>query len=213
MRKMVRPVKNNTVALFCLLAFSVTLTGCGYFKLTVGQPLGNKADQFKEGKTSFGSVMEVFGPPEVVSQLPSGFAYLYEYHQKKEAQIGVSVQNYFKVGAAIANGRFETLVLTFDDRGVLLAKQTKLVSKKVGRSAYLQLIFVSKSGFAVDKYAVVSPQHTWGMSLFMPLPEALNAGQDLDSGANGLEQSGTPAGAGQNSMVNAYSEGDIVPRR
>ena len=57
------------------------------------------------------------------------------------------------------------------------------------------------TGGPPQELTAAAPQHRWGMSLLNPLPQTLNAANDIDVGMHGLEQRGTPRAVGQRTLA------------
>jgi len=87
-------------------------------------------------------------------------------------------------------------VVVFDERGLVVGHEqiTKTVPLSVSFSVTIP------TGGPPQELIASAPQHHWGMSMLNPLPQTLNAANDIDAGMHGLEQRGTPIGVGQRTL-------------
>jgi hypothetical protein len=170
----------------------------------MGQPLAGKADGFAEGRTRVDAVLRELGPPDQASRLPGGFAFLYEHSVMSEFQLGFSVNapvvRWFKFIKAWNHLDQESLLLVFDDRGVLRSAGTGNWKESLGGGSAAQILFVVMSLSDITDFLRPADTHEWGKALLQPLPVALNSAQDIGSGAHGLELRIAPDYAGQRTL-------------
>ena len=160
------------------------------------------------GNTHFGAVLDQLGPPHKISALPNGFVFLYEYYAPKGWQVGgrlptqeADALKTFRLDFGAGAARRQTLVLLFDDTGMLTQKQRlQEEGEDVGAGAKVSVL--SGSGNLIDTASVDStggPNH-WGASLLMPMGKSLNREQDLETGQSGVEQVRTTTKVGQHTL-------------
>jgi hypothetical protein len=191
------------MALLALIA--VCGPGCASLEKHLGDPLPlTRFEEIDEG-THYSAVLRHFGPPGKITALPSGMAFQYEYVRIDERQFGVTlpgaIGKWLKAVFASAEATVEAMVFVFDADGVLQGADPEAFTADAGGGFSMTLIF--SIGSLTDTAAYeASADHpmNWGLGLTDPLLVSLNRGQDLESGANGLQLSGTPAAAGQHTL-------------
>lgn len=162
--------------------------------------------------THYFAVLDALGPPAQITELSSGFAFLYESISVRDTQIGVSprTENFLsllKLSYGWAYAKRDIFVVQFDDFGVASGAAIFSRDEKIGSSFTVQAIFgVSPS---VDTSHLQAPpvQLAWGVGALRSLPETLNAQTDLTSGVAGLELIGTPTHIGQRTLEMDDGEG------
>jgi hypothetical protein len=186
-------------------------TGCSQFSLQRGTPIDTSGIALENGETHFGAVLDQLGPPERMTSLPGGFALLYEYISTNEDQIGLSIPDtnvraidwlgFFKIVRGTASAKRETAVFTFDDAGLLRGYRREAWRERLGNGWGVQPLFAVLEVVDASRLEVPPTQHVWGRRALDPLPESLNQGSDPDTGAGGLEQTGTAARVGQRTLA------------
>ena len=146
--------------------------------------------------TSYADVLVALGPPAKVTALPAGFAFLYESTQV--LQRGIALSFYF-IRASVTKGDrvLDAYVVVFDERGRVVGHEQ--MTKAVPLSVTFALTI--PTGGPPRALTASAPQHRWGMSMLNPLPQTLNAANDVDAGMYGLEQRGTPLAVGQRTLA------------
>jgi len=187
-----------------LLGGAVVLTGCSSIHKEVGRPLPENPRPLVEGVTRAETVVHDWGPPHVVSSLPDGFAFLYEYSRDREFQFGLSMKfirmPYFKVIKADSNLSEDARLLTFDGNGVLRAQGSDAWKEKLSGGEALQLITSVLSLTDTTAFGRLPDPLVWGRENLERPPVTLNAAQDLHRGSNGLQQRISPAYVGQGTL-------------
>ena len=185
----------------CLLA------ACGRFETEVGRPLDLSQHDFQVGETGLSTVTRALGPPTQLSALPDGIAYLYEYTDAVEWQLGLGLNildiqelRLIKAVAGLGSLDHQVFVLTFDRAGTLSAIGSGRRDSDLGTGYSLQWIVDAVPVVDTSNYETVGAQNTWGRALLEPPPTTLNTQQDLESGAAGFQLRGTPEGIGQHSL-------------
>ncbi len=191
--------------LFLVAMISILFAGCTVLRKEIDVPIDHAEISLKEGETHYRTVLQQLGPPAELSALPKGQAFLYEHIIAKEKQIGIGFGNldvlsWFKFSSGKGKADRQAFLLIFDEEGLLRQKSFRGYDEKMGSGISLQIFFavdaLVDSSYLDDS---VGPNQ-WGSSLLMPLPQALNIRQSLDTGTEGLEQGGTPAAVGQHTL-------------
>jgi hypothetical protein len=154
------------------------------------------------GKTGLRDILAALGPPDKLSRVGTGFAFLYERFDARERQFGLFLPGVEALKVVLGRGkaRRQTLLLEFDADGTLLTRRLDERSGKIGSGGALQLVVVVAPIVDVSHLTARAPQHRWGAGLLRPLSQGLNREQDLDTGEHGLEQAATPDKAGQRTL-------------
>jgi len=191
----------------CLAALTaaVLASGCSSFRTEWGAPVRPESGLLKEGTTRMETVARELGPPAQVTALPDGCAFLYEYSAIDEFQVGLSadfpVLRWLKLVHAFNHLDQDTLLLTFDDLGVLRSQGDKAWRETLGGGNAAQFLFVSLSLTDPELRRQRADQHRWGRYLLQPVPVLLNENQNLRTGENGLQQQRiAPKFAGQQTL-------------
>ena len=199
--------RKSKAALFCFLA--LLLTGCSTIYKRVDPGIGDEVKiediPADVAVTHFHEVLDILGPPSRMSSTGSGFAFLYEAMLIRELQTGIGGQNGFwqLIKLSLADSKLfrDTLVMSFNQKGILQAVSYTDAAEPLGRSGAIQPILtvqqiIDTGSFEDDAVDVVD----CGLTLLEPLPVVLNSSQSLSSGTGGFEQSGTTTKVGQNSL-------------
>ncbi|GAB3279811.1 hypothetical protein [Parahaliea aestuarii] len=192
----------NNLPRFVLLLWLLTAAGCSQWHYQMGEPLDETAAP-RQGHT-MSQVLAALGPPLRLSATPSGYVMGWEYWRIRENSLG------FSLGALGAD------FLSVDWGDARIAGQFMLVSfnreHRVSGAAYMTWDGDGSSGSAIQPlfgFAEVVevgdlltplPQHDWGANLLDRLPAVLNSESRPDMGNSGIQQRGTPAGIGQQSL-------------
>ena len=180
-----------------LLSFIlIVISSCTRIHISNDQEIDVARTRTIQHNTTYADVLLALGPPAKVTALPSGFAFLYESTQV--LQRGIALSAYF-IRASVTKGDrvLDAYVVVFDERGVVVGHE------KITKSVPLSLTFAVTipTGGPPRELTVSAPQHHWGMSLLNPLPQTLNAANDIDAGMHGLVQRGTPMAVGQRTLA------------
>lgn len=199
-------MKRASKAILWLLA--LLLTGCSTLYKRVDPGVGDVKQEdlaFKPGETHFHEVLDLVGPPSRISTTGSGFGFLYEAMLIRELQTGIGGREGFwqLLKFSFADSRLyrHTVILNFDQHGILTAASVSNSSEPLGKSGAVQPILsveqiVDTKRFEDDAVDAVD----WGAGLLDALPVSLNAAQSLNSGTGGFEQSGTTTKIGQHAL-------------
>jgi hypothetical protein len=180
------------------------LTGCSSFRTEMGRPLPTNETAFAEGKTSVENVLHELGAPNQVTRLPDGFAFLYEHSVVSEFQLGfsvnVSVFRWLKFIKAWNRLTQQSLLLTFDEQGVLRSAGTGDWEEGLGGGTAVQVLFTAMSLSDVSDLLRPADALFWGTRLLQPPPVAINSAQSLRTGEHGLQQRVAPRYVGQHTL-------------
>jgi hypothetical protein len=139
-----------------------------------------------------------------MSALGNGVVFLYEYTLITERQLGVTFRygllSLIKFSHANAKADRKTLLLLFDDKGILKSYAFQDLTEKLGSGVGASFVYSVVSLVDTSNLEEEPAVFQWGTSLCKPLPEALNIHHSLDSGQHGLELKGTTKNVGQHSL-------------
>jgi hypothetical protein len=121
-----------------------------------------------------------------------------------EFQLGISVNasflRWFKFVKAWNRLNQESLVLAFDNDGVLRASGLGRWDESLGGGSAMQILFAVISLSDVADILKPADAHSWSQNLLQPLPETLNSSQSLKTGEHGFELRIAPTYAGQHTL-------------
>jgi hypothetical protein len=197
--KVLRPLGHGTAGVALLF-----LSACSSFRTEMGPPVQGRPSEFTNGQTRVETVLRKMGPPDCVTRLPEGFAFLYEHSIVSEFQLGISVNysflRYFKFIHAWNRLDEEAVLLTFDDDGILRTASSSEWREDLGGGTAAQFLVSVMSLSDISKILRPADAHRWGEELLQPAPVALNSAQSLRSGAHGLQQRISPDYVGQQTL-------------
>ncbi len=201
----VSPDCGYSITLISLFLFLVGVTtGCTVITKEIGDSIPSDHADLIEGHTRIGDVIGRLGPPDNLTGLSGGAAFIYEYVDIKETQVGFNLEGdvckWFKFSLASSRGKREALVLIFDKGGLLTGRRYYRWEENLGKGAGVSFIVGAKSLVNTSHLEQEPGAFAWGSSLVKLLPEGLNRGQSLDSGLGGLEQRGTTNKVGQRTL-------------
>ena len=180
------------------------LQGCTQWSYELGQPLSQSNIPTAEDALSLTAVLAELGPPQRISSAPSGYVMGWEYWQVRENSLGVSLgamgADFLSVDWGRADVSGEFLLLTFDREHRLSGSTLSKWTGGIGRGSAIQPFFGVVDVVEVGDLVGRMPQHRWGATRLLPLPEAINSASRPDMGDTGIQQRGTPTGVGQQSL-------------
>lgn len=188
-----------------LAGVAICSSGCASIEKHFGEPLSLDRFDEIEPDAHYSTVLEQFGPPVRLTALPSGMAFQYEYVRIDERQLGISllgpIGKWLKAVFASADASVEAIIFVFDGDGFLLGADPEAFAADAGGGFSITLIFSIGSLTDTASYeASAESAMSWGLGLTDPLLVSLNREQNLDTGANGLQLSGTPTAVGQHTL-------------
>ena len=198
-----------TMSSICRGALAVLLVlllpGCyTQWRYDLGDHLARANLDRLENGMPMADVLAVFGPPQRLSASVSGYIMAWEHWQVDEDSLGFRLG---PLGAELlaldwGNSRIrgEFLLVTFDRDYLVSGSTVSEWDSNAGGGQGIQPIASFLSTVDVGDLVTRLPQHTWGANYLRELPEALNAPSSPISGQAGMEQRGTPTGAGQKSL-------------
>ena len=180
------------------------LQGCTQWSYELGQPLSQSNIPTAEDALSLTAVLAELGPPQRISSAPSGYVMGWEYWQVRENSLGVSLgamgADFLSVDWGRADVSGEFLLLTFDREHRLSGSTLSKWTGGIGNGSAIQPFFGVVDVVEVGDLVGRMPQHRWGATRLLPLPEAINSASRPDMGDTGIQQRGTPTGVGQQSL-------------
>lgn len=185
-----------------LVAACFLASGCTRWNYDLGQPLS--PSEAVVGEASLQAVLKQLGPPHRISALPGGYVMAWEHWQIGEAALGVSLGPMgvdvlaIDWGSARVAGEF--LLLTFNRDHLLTGSSFSRWDEDAGGGTALQPSLGIVDVVDVSDLLGAMPQHRWGASSLQRLPRVLNTASSPDTGDSGLEQRGSPRGAGQKTL-------------
>ena len=192
-------------ASWSLIAAALALSGCAFLEHDIGEPLAlDSPGAFSHGR-HYSEVLHQFGPPTKITALPDGMAFLYEHVRLTERQYGLilpgKVGKWIKAVYASADADVEAMLFIFDEQGKLRGADAQTWSADAGAGMSITLIFSAGSFTDTEQYEASATQSLgWGKALTMPPLVALNARQNLESGANGVQLTTNSKGIGQHTL-------------
>ena len=181
------------------------LAGCAHLEHDIGQPLDLDGLSRVAAGSHYGDVLDQFGPPTKISSLPDGMVFLYEHIQLAERQYGLilpgEIGKWIKAVYASADADVDVMLLVFDEQGKLRGADAQKWAADAGAGMSVTLIFSAGSFTDTEQYeASASRPLDWGRGLTQAPLEALNARQNLETGANGVQLTTNSAGVGQHTL-------------
>ena len=191
--------------LWSLLLSATGLSGCASLEHEIGAPLPDEsADEFPAG-SHYSEILEHYGPPTKMSALPDGMVFLYEHIVLTESQYGLilpgEIGKWIKAVYASADADVVAAIFIFDGRGELRGTDRQTWSADAGAGMSMTLIFSAGSFTDTEQYeSSASRSLDWGWNLLSPPLVVLNSGNDLESGANGIQLTTNSKGIGQHTL-------------
>jgi hypothetical protein len=183
----------------------------------MGRPLPTGTNGFAAGLTRVDTVVHELGPPNQASRLPDGFAFLYEYSRMSEFQLGFSLNlpviRWLKFIKAWNYLDQQSLLLTFDQQGILRSVGSTSSEEGLGGGSAVQFLFMAMTLSDVSDFLRPANAHQWGEMLLQPPPITLNSAQSLRTGQYGMEQRTAPDYAGQHTLEMTVPKTEKEKRR
>lgn len=180
----------------------VLISGCSSWRYDLGEPLVKS--KAVVGEASLSMVLRELGPPLRISSLPGGYVMAWEHWLVQERSLGLSLGPVgidllaIDWGGAHISG--ELLLLSFDLQHQLTDSSFSQWDESAGGGRALQPSLGLVDVVDVSDLVGIMPQHRWGATALQVPPRSLNAQSSPDSGESGLEQRGSPNGAGQRTL-------------
>ena len=189
----------------CLIVAPAILSGGAHLEHDIGSPLPiHSLDTLPEG-SHYAEVLSQFGPPTKLSALPDGMVFLYEHVALTERQYGLilpgEIGKWIKAVYASADAEVEVMVFIFDEKGMLRGADNQAWSADAGAGMSMTLIFSAGSFTDTEQYEQSAARSLeWGKFLTLPPLVVLNDGQNLETGANGVQLTTNSKGIGQHTL-------------
>ena len=196
--------RSHISCLFTLVV-SAALSACAHLEHDIGESLPMESLSNLASGSHYGEVLDLYGPPTKMSVLPDGMAFLYEHVRLSERQYGLilpgEIGKWIKAVYASADADVEVMLLVFDEQGRLRGADAQAWSADAGAGMSMTLIFSAGSFTDTEDYeASAARTLDWGKALTMPLLKTLNAEQNLESGANGVQLTTNSKNIGQHTL-------------
>lgn len=188
-----------------LIAAATLICSCASLEQHLGSPLPlDEVDQIESG-SHYSSVLEMFGPPTVMTALPSGMAFQYEYIRLVERQWGLilpgELGKWIKAVYGTADADIQLMTFIFDGEGKLGGADAQQWLADAGAGFSFSLIFSAGALTDTERYTQASAGALkWGSGLIDPPLKTLNAHSNLETGANGFQLTATSPSAGQHAL-------------
>ena len=180
------------------------LAGCTQWHYDLGTPLTDAQLPDPASTQSLREVLARLGPPQRVSATVSGYVLAWEYWEIKEDTIGISLgamgADLLSVDWGKARVKGDFLLLSFDHQHQLTSSNISHWQGDTGGGRAIQPMLGLVSMVDVEDLVDDLPHHEWGATMLQPLPKAINRASRPDTGQNGIQRRGTPAGIGQQSL-------------
>lgn len=180
------------------------LQGCSQWRYQLGAPIAESRTPDAANAPSLGDVLELLGPPLRISATPTGYVLAWEHWRVRRNTLGISLgpllgTDFLSVDWGDARMEGEFILAVFDRDHRLTASTFSSWDSNAGGGTALQP-FIGLSLVDVDDLVARLPHHRWGATYLDRLPKALNAPSRPDTGRSGIQQRGTPAHIGQQTL-------------
>jgi hypothetical protein len=183
--------------------FCLFLGGCTQWHYELGQALPENFEQEAEGE-SLANVLATLGPPLRFATADNQIMMAWEAWRIRETSIGVRLgfvgADLLTIDWGNARIRGDYLLMVFDSQRQVSAAARLRRDDSLGKGAAIQPLYGFVSVVNVQDLLLPLPQNGWGASQLLPLPAVLNNPQSPGMGDTGIEQRGTPNGAGARSL-------------
>ena len=186
-----------------LLSLLLVASGCSQWRYELGDALDADYLQRARGE-SLAEVLATLGPPLRFTTADDQLFMAWESWRISQSALGVSLgfagADFLSVDVGNARIRGDYLLLGFDAQRRVSAAARATRDDSLGSGAAIQPFYGFVSVVSVEDLLRDLPQHVWGAGMLRPLPGVLNNPQSPGLGDSGMEQRGTPAGAGARSL-------------
>ncbi|MEH6588605.1 MAG: hypothetical protein V7746_00030 [Halioglobus sp.] len=180
------------------------LPACSQYFYDLGEPLVEADLPVPEMHLQLGQVLAALGPPQRMSAVAGGYVLAWEHWEIQESKFGLSLgfagAEALSVDVGDARVKGEFMLLGFNNEHQLVDSVFSEWDNNAGGGQSLQPLGGLLSVVDVDDLLEIMPQHGWGATSLSTLPVSLNRDNQPDTGANGIEQRGTPTGLGQRTL-------------
>jgi len=198
-------VRPRRFHIFKILVAASLASGCANMEHDIGAPLPIDAMKDFAAGSYYGEVLDRFGPPTKMSALTVGMVFQYERVKLRERQYGLilpgEIGKWIKAVYASADADVEVMQFIFGEDGKLRSADAEVWSTDAGAGFSVTLIFSTGSFTDTKQYErAASRPLEWGSALTTPLLKTLNAAQNLEIGANGVQLPATAQIVGQHTL-------------
>ena len=143
--------------------------GCTVIHKQIDSPLQFDEKYISRDQTHINTVLENLGPPAKLSALGNGVVFLYEYTLITERQIGITVRygllSLIKFSHANAKADRQTLLLLFDEKGILTSYAFQDLAEKVGSGVGASFVYSVRSLVDTSNLEEEPAVFQWGTNL------------------------------------------------
>lgn len=188
----------------CSVLTLLCLCGCSQYFYAMGEPLVEADLPDAGSRMQLAQVLDLLGPPLRMSAVPGGYVLAWEHWNIEEEKLGFSLgyagADALSVDFGTSRVKGEFFLLGFNHGHQLVDSSFSQWDNYAGGGRSLQPLGGLLPIVDVDDLREHLPQHRWGATSLNSLPVSLNRDSQPDTGANGIEQRGTPTGLGQRSL-------------
>jgi hypothetical protein len=186
-------------------AAALICSGCALGRKAISPGLVPPDTTYHAQVTHRDQVLADLGPPLKITRLSNGYVFMYESIDTRELQLGFSIPipviNWFKIVTADADYNHHVMLYQFDRQHRLVAWDDESTHFDLGDSLAIQPVISVQFIFDtsnVEFEKIDAAQ--WPAYSLLPLPQALNRAQAVNTGVAGVEQRGTATYIGQRSV-------------
>jgi hypothetical protein len=180
-----------TIVLISLLL----LSGCARYQTERGKLIDESSIVLEEGETRREDILRNLGPPDQICALPGGCAFLYEYFNALEKQLGLSIGwkwlSLFKFAYGWAGADRQALFLIFDNDEILRSSEYRAWEEDLGSGFSIAFIYSLVSLVDMSHLEEESAAHGWGTGLLRPPSLTPDEQRKLEEEAKGIHLWGT----------------------
>lgn len=192
-------------AWWSLILAASALPGCAHLEHDIGAPLDVGSISALPDGSHYAEVLGRYGPPTKLSALPDGLVFLYEYVKITERQYGLilpgDIGKWIKAVYASADADVVAVLFVFDEQEKLRGADAQTWSADAGAGMSMTLVLSAGSFTDTEQYESSATRSLdWGRALTMPPLLALNAAQNLETGANGIQLTTNTPAVGQHTL-------------
>jgi len=181
----------------------VALGGCSQSYYQLGEAIPDSSmNDWEQQPVKL--LLAELGPPHRISGISGGYVMGWEHWKIEKRALGVSLgplgADALQLDWGDAESTADYFLVTVNQANQVTAASRSTLVSKIGAGIALQPFAGVAPLVELDDLIAPLPQHQWGASFLLPVHEALNSASNPDMGTAGVEQRGTPRGAGQRTL-------------
>ena len=157
--------------------------GCTVIHKQIDSPLKFDEKYINRDQIHISTILENLGPPAKLSALGNGVVFLYEYTLITERQLGITVRygllSLIKFSHANAKADRQTLLLLFDEKGILTSYAFQDLTEKVGSGVGASFVYSVRSLVDTSNLEEEPAVFQWGTNLLLPVRPTLEVNPRL----------------------------------